>query len=150
MTKTLAPLLLVLAFAPFSFAAAADAPAGSKSSAGFYHPGVLVNRAQLELIKSKVASGAEPWKSAAEAAKSSESGSLSYTAHPVATVECGPYSKPDVGCKDEQRDSAAAYTHALLWYISGDKAHAQKAIEIVNGWSSTLTGGHKNSNGPVQ
>src|SRR5205085_6381210 len=60
------------------------------------------------------------------------------------------FSKPDLGCKDEQRDSIAAYTHALLWSISGDKAHAEKSIEIMNAWSSTLSGGHKNSNGPVQ
>ena len=51
-------------------------------AAAFYHPGVLVNRAQLELIKSKVAGGAEPWKSAFEAAKSSEYGTRSYTPHP--------------------------------------------------------------------
>ena len=44
----------------------------AKSAAGFYHPGVLVNRAQLEFIKAKVAAGAQPWKSAFEAAKASE------------------------------------------------------------------------------
>src|SRR4051795_7638722 len=120
------------------------------NKAGFYHPGVLVNRAQLDFIKAKVAAGAEPWKSAFEAAKSSEYGSLSYTPKPRETVECGPYSKPDVGCKDEQRDSAAAYTQALLWAISGDKVYAENAIKIMNAWSSTLKGGHKNSNGPVQ
>jgi hypothetical protein len=131
-----------------SSAFAVDAP--TKSAAGFYHPGVLVNRAQLDFVKAKVAAGEEPWKSAFEAAKSSEFGSLSYKPKPRATVECGSYSRPDLGCKDEQRDSAAAYTQALLWAISGDKAHAEKAIEIMNAWSSTLTGGHKLSNGPVQ
>src|SRR3954470_11344238 len=140
-------LLLSLIAAPASFAAE---PTPTKSAAGFYHPGVLVNRAQLDFIKAKVAAGAEPWKSAYEAAKNSEFGSLSYTPKPRETVECGPYSKPDLGCKDEQRDSDAAYTHALLWAIGGDEAHAKKAIEIMNAWSSTLTGGHKLSNGPVQ
>ena len=32
-------------------------PGALKSSAGFYHPGVLVNRAQLDFIKGKVAAG---------------------------------------------------------------------------------------------
>src|SRR5580765_6495110 len=86
---------------------------GEPNSAGFYHPGVLVNRAQLELIRTKVAAGAEPWKSAFEAAKSSEFGAINYEPHPRQTVECGPYSRPDLGCKDEQRDSIAAYTQAL-------------------------------------
>src|SRR5205807_1933107 len=93
------------------------------SASGFYHPGVLVNRDQLDFIKAKVAAGAEPWKSAFEVAKSSEFASRDYTPHARATVECGPYSKPDLGCKDEQRDSEAAYTQALLWAISGDKMY---------------------------
>src|SRR2546423_836873 len=124
--------------------------AAAQSSAGFYHPGVLVNRAQLEFIRSKIAAGAEPWKSALQAAKSSELGSLSYTPKPRETVECGPFSKPDLGCKDEQRDSEAAYTQALLWYITGDKTYAENAIKIMNAWSSMLKGGHINANGPVQ
>ena len=109
-----------------------------------------MNRAQLDFIKAKVAAGAEPWKSAFEAAKADALGSLSYVAHPWKTCECGPFSRPDLGCKDEQHDSEAAYTQALLWYISGDKTYAENAINIMNAWSYTLTGGHKFANGPVQ
>src|ERR1039458_5767105 len=126
-------------------------PSGvTKSSVGFYHPGVLVNRPQLDFIRSKVAAGIEPWKSAFEAAKSSELGSLSYMPHPWTNCDCGPFSKPDLGCKDEQHDSEAAYTQALLWFITTNKAYAENAIKIMNAWSSTLAGGHKNANGPVQ
>src|SRR3954453_14096200 len=64
--------------------------APTKNAAGFYHPGVLVNRAQLEFIKDKVAAGKEPWKSALKAAKDSEFGSLNYKPHPWETCECGP------------------------------------------------------------
>ena len=131
--------------------AAGPLPAGTeKSAAGFYHPGVLVNRAQLDFVKAKVAAGAEPWKSAFEAAKADASGSLTYVAKPWKTCECGPFSKPDLGCKDEQHDSEAAYTQALLWYISGNKTYAQNAINIMDAWANTLTGGHKFANGPVQ
>ena len=101
-------------------------------------------------MKAKVAAGAQPWKSAFEAAKKDELGALDYKAHAWQTCECGPFSKPDLGCKDEQHDSEAAYTQALLWFISGDKHYAENAIRIMDAWSSTLTGGHKNSNGPVQ
>lgn len=123
---------------------------GIVSAAGFHHPGILVNRAQLEFIKRKVAAGEEPWKSAFEAARTSDLGALSYVPHPWNTCECGPFSKPDLGCKDEQHDSEAAYTQALLWSITGNKAYAENAINIMNAWSATLTGGHKNANGPVQ
>src|SRR4051812_437922 len=118
--------------------------------AAFRHPGVLLNQAQLDLIKSRVAAGKEPQKSAFEAVKTSPLGALSYIPKPWATCECGPRSNPDRGCKDEQRDSEAAYTQALLWYITGDKTYADNAIKIMNAWSSTLTGGHKLANGPVQ
>src|SRR3954467_6846360 len=126
---------LLAAFVVLSVARAADDTATpKKSSSGFYHPGGLAQRGQLEFVKAKVAAGKEPWKSAFAAAKDSEFGSLSYGPHPRPTVECGPYSRPDLGCKDEQRDSDAAYTQALLWAIGGDKAHADKAIEIMNAW----------------
>ena len=122
----------------------------SKSPAGFYHPGVLVNRAQLDFVKQKIAAGAEPWNSAFVTARKDPLGSVSYEPHPWQKCQCGPFSKPDLGCKDEQHDSDAAYTQALLWYFSGNKVYAQNAIHIMNAWSNKLTGGHTFSNGPVQ
>lgn len=126
------------------------ATAGSVAPVTFRHPGVLVNQAQLDFVKTQVAANAQPWTAAFAKAKSSTWGSLSYTPHPWAQVKCGPYSKPDLGCKDEQNDSSAAYTQALLWYISGNPAYAQKAIQILNAWSATLKGGHTLANAPVQ
>src|SRR4051794_11559251 len=149
MRHLLATLFLCATIAA-PFVRAEDSAPPAKSSSGFYHPGVLVNRAQLDFIKAKVAAGAEPWKSAFEAAKSSEYGAISYTPHPIQTVECGPFSKPDHGCKDEQRDSAAAYTQALLWYITGDKTYAKTAIKIMTAGSTTQPGAHTNPTGPVR
>src|SRR3974390_904224 len=150
----LASLFLGAAFVSSSPAdtnttATALPPGIIKSSAGFYHPGVLVNPAQLDFVKAKIAAGAEPWKSAFEAAKASDSGALNYIPHPWKTCECGPNSRPDHGCKDEQRDSEAAYTQALLWYFSGNQTYAQNAINIMDAWANTLTGGHTFANGPV-
>jgi hypothetical protein len=119
-------------------------------SAGFIHPGVLLNKAQLDEIKKRVAAGTEPQKSAFAALKANKLGALDYTPHPRATVECGSNSRPDYGCKDEQADSEAAYAQALLWYITGEKVYAENAIKIMDAWSSTLTGGHTNNNGQVQ
>jgi hypothetical protein len=146
MKSPIAFALIVLGILTSAFAA--DVP--EKSPAGFYHPGILVNRAQLEFIKAKVAAGEQPWKAAFELAKNDPMGAREYIPKPWQTCECGPYSRPDKGCKDEQRDSAAAYTQALLWYISGDEKYAKNSIDIMNAWSGTLKGGHTNSNGPVQ
>jgi hypothetical protein len=141
-----APLILFLGSTTIALAAGET----NVSKAGFRHPGVLVNRAQLDFIRTKVTANEEPWKAAFEAAKTSELGALAYTPKPWETCECGPRSNPNLGCKDEQRDSEAAYTQALLWSITGNKAYAENAIKIMDAWSGTLKGGHKLANGPVQ
>jgi hypothetical protein len=64
-------------------------------------------------------------------------------------VECGPYSTPDRGCSDQWRDAIAAYGHALMWYLTGDRAHAAKSVEIIDSWSAVLRR-HTNSNAPLQ
>jgi hypothetical protein len=126
-------------------------PSGKPAKpAVFIHPGVLVNRAQLDEIKKRVAAGTEPQKSAFEKLKADSLGSSTYTPQPWKACECGPRSNPDLGCKAEQADSAAAYSQALLWYITGNKAYAENAISIMNGWANTLTGGHTYANGPIQ
>jgi hypothetical protein len=120
------------------------------SSVPFQHPGILVNRAQLELIKQRVQDGAEPQKSAFAALLKSPLADLNYTPSPRAMVECGPYSKPDIGCKDERRDATAAYSQALAWVVTGNEKYARNAIRIMNAWATTLTGGHINQNADVQ
>src|SRR4051812_16570280 len=110
--------------------------------AGFVHPGVLVNRAQLDLIKQRVRDGAEPQKTAFAALLESPLAALDYTPTPRASVDCGSYSKPDLGCKDERRDATAAYSQAIAWCVTGNEKYARNAIAIMNAWASTLTGGH--------
>eukprot|EP00040_Diaphanoeca_grandis_P029230 m.170743 g.170743 ORF g.170743 m.170743 type:complete len:415 (+) comp31618_c0_seq7:2181-3425(+) len=115
----------------------------------FTHPGVLLNATMLKNLKVHMDSGKEPWASIFSAAKSQSYASLNYTATPRAVVECGSYDKPSFGCSDERNDAAAAYIHALLWSATGEAAHAEKSIEIMNAWSSVLVK-HNNSNAPLQ
>lgn len=120
------------------------------SNVPFRHPGVLLNREQLDLIRERVSRGIEPQKTAFAAVLQSPLAAIDYAPSPRATVECGPYSRPDLGCKDERRDATAAYTQALAWMITGNERYAHNAIRIMNAWSATLNGGHLNENGPVQ
>ena len=138
------------AYATVTVRLTADPSGRPAKPVGFIHPGVLVNRAQLDEIKKRVAAGTEPQKTSFEALKRSPLAALDYAPNPRDTVECGSNSNPDLGCKAEQADSDAAYSQALMWYITGNKAYAANAIRIMNAWSSTLTGGHTNNNGPVQ
>src|SRR4051794_40126609 len=71
------------------------------------HPGVLVGRAQLDLVKGRVAAGAQPWLAAYHQMMASSYASLARTPKPRATVECGScfnpsYSNPNYGCTDER------------------------------------------------
>jgi hypothetical protein len=116
---------------------------------GFVHPGVLVQKGGLDFVKAKIAAKEEPWLSAFEAAKKSRWGALAYKPGPRAVVECGSYSSPDNGCSEEKSDVIAAYTHALLWYFTGDEAHAKASLAIMNAWSAVLVD-HTNSNAPLQ
>ncbi|MEV6272790.1 alginate lyase family protein [Kribbella sp. NPDC051936] len=122
---------------------AVDAPAV------FTHPGVGSSQAQLDFVRAKVQAGAQPWTDAFNQAKNSAYASLSRTPKPRAVVECGPYSNPNYGCTDEREDAIAAYTDALLWYITRDDRYAQKSIQLMDAWSATIQD-HTNSNAPLQ
>ncbi|MET9275308.1 alginate lyase family protein [Kribbella sp. NPDC003557] len=122
---------------------AVDAPAT------FTHPGVGSSQAQLDFVRAKVQAGAQPWTNAFNQAKNSAYASLSRTPKPRAVVECGPYSNPNYGCTDEREDAIAAYTDALLWYITRDDRYAQKSIQLMDAWSATVQD-HTNSNAPLQ
>ncbi|MEW1863541.1 alginate lyase family protein [Streptomyces sp. NPDC088194] len=129
--------------------AAHAAPAVAAAPTTFTHPGVMVSLPQLDYIKGKVQANAEPWKDAYDQMIGSSYASLSRTPKPRANVECGSYSNPNYGCTDERQDAIAAYTDALAWYITGNSAYAQKSIDLMNAWASTITE-HTNSNAPLQ
>ncbi|HKY15563.1 MAG TPA: alginate lyase family protein [Microthrixaceae bacterium] len=132
------------------------------SSAGFQHPGVLIDSEQISTVRARIAAGQEPWASALKKAQSSGGsiatanrkaytyGSLSYVPWPVPVVQAPSAgtklyiaAHPELGLAaigdvEHLDDARAAYTHALLWTYTGNSAHAQKAIEIMNAWSYTL------------
>ncbi|MER6538834.1 alginate lyase family protein [Streptomyces sp900105755] len=125
------------------------APAAHSAPSTFVHPGVTVSKAQLDFARAEVLAGAQPWKAAYDQMMASKYADLNRTPTPWATVECGSYSNPNYGCTDEREDAIAAYTDALAWYVTKDARYAQKAIQIMDAWSATITG-HTNSNAPLQ
>lgn len=111
---------------------------GMRDAHAWVHPGLLNNSAELEFIKEKVKAGIEPWKSGYAKMQSFEGASLSHQPKARAVVQVGPYTKPDIGGTDMRRDAGAIYAHALQWYITGNEAHAQKAIQLLKAWSDSL------------
>lgn len=114
----------------------------------FNHPGIFVSLKQLQYVKDNLSR--EPWKSAYEKVLQDPLADKHYEPTPWSTVECGSSSNPNNGCTDEVRDAQAAYTQALLWRLSGETVYAENVGKILNAWANTLTGGHTNSNGPLQ
>ena len=57
---------------------------------------------------------------------------LDWRPKPAADVVRGAYNNPDIGGTDLMRDAAAAYSHAIQWYVTGEQPRADKAIEILS------------------
>ena len=104
----------------------------------FNHPGAMHSKSDLDFIKSKVAAGQEPWKTAYNNLKASNYASLTYVATPFAEVLCGSFNKPNQGCDEVLEDPIAAYTMAIRWYIEGDARYADKSIAILMAWCNTF------------
>ncbi len=106
------------------------------SARKFVHPGVDVTSADLEYMKKQVLAGAQPWKDAFDRLK--ENTDLQFQVKPFTHVVRGPYGKPNIGGDDLSKGSNLAYDCALMWYITSEKAYADKAIEILNAWSPVI------------
>lgn len=117
---------------------------GSAADEPFTHPGILHSQAELEFVRTKVAEGEEPWKAAWEQLQAQSISSLDWKPKPAENVVRGPYNRPDVGGTDLMRGGAAASSQAIPWVITGKKAHAHKAISILDAYARTLqtVGGH--------
>jgi hypothetical protein len=107
-------------------------------AAPFRHPGVLNTQEELEFIKQKAGgAAAHPMKTGFERLKAWKYANLNYQPRPEATVVVVASA---VGASEQNfRDAAhAAYAHALQWVVTGQAAHKDKALQILNGWGSTF------------
>lgn len=102
------------------------------------HPGIQQTRADLEFMKAKINAGEEPWKSSWQIWLDSPLGSLDFTPKPFVHVIRGAYDAGDKGGREIQESANAAENHVMQWYVTGNEAHARKAIEIFDAWSGTL------------
>jgi hypothetical protein len=104
-------------------------------SSAFVHPGLLHTQADFDRMAQKVAINASPWIDSWNFLIKNYHASLSYNPNPQVNISrgCGPYNAADL-----YNDVAAAYQHALRWKITGNTSFADKSVEIMNAWSSTL------------
>jgi hypothetical protein len=100
------------------------------------HPGMLHTEADFTRMAAKVAANAQPWKGSWDKLVASTNSQSTWGPRPVGVINRG--TSPD-NCALLYNDAAAAYQNALCWKITGDTAHADKAVQILNAWGYSLT-----------
>lgn len=105
-------------------------------SQSFKHPGIHQSKADLDLMKEQVLKNKQPWKNAFDSLIIKTD--LNFKITPYTHVMRGPYGRPNIGGDDLSKGSDMAYNCAILWYITGEKKYADKAIEILDSWSPVL------------
>jgi hypothetical protein len=126
-------LLLLCAGSAPAFANAAP----SHAARPFVHPGLLHTRADLERIRQGVADGREPWKGGFEPLRRDFQSSAEYKLRGPVAIVTREHGDAATNAKLAS-DANAAYQNALMWCITGDAAHARKAVQILNAWGGTL------------
>jgi hypothetical protein len=125
--------------------------AGAPVPGAWVHPGVFVSLPQLTWVGTQVRAGVEPFKAAFAKALGSPIGSLAYSPQGPpqdGIIDCGSYSRPNIGCSAEDSDASAAFLQLVLYSISGEAPRAALAVRILNAYARTVR--YNNSNAPLQ
>lgn len=118
-------------------AAVALAQTAGVAGREFAHPGLLHSREDVARMRQRVAAGDEPWKSGFEVLRADACSRADWRLRgPRDTVTRCPSGSR--GNSEMVLDGNAAYQNALMWCVTGDEAHARKAVEILNAWSRVL------------
>ncbi|MHC5902346.1 alginate lyase family protein [Streptomyces sp. S6] len=121
---------------PAASAKPADAQGGSP--ANFVHPGLLHTADDLARMKAAVETKQSPVYDGYLALAAHSRSQSTYTVQNTGQVTSwgrGPGNFQGQAVSD----SAAAYQNALLWAVTGNRANADKARDILNAWSASLT-----------
>ena len=114
----------------------ASGAADLTTSGQFVHPGLLHTQSDFARMAQKVSAQASPWIDGWNVLIANSHASLSWTPRPQVEVDRG-----GTGTQNYPvlyNDIAAAYACALRWKVTGDARYADKAVQIMNAWSSTL------------
>ena len=111
---------------------------GADGARPFVHPGMLQNLDGLDLMKRMVQGGKQPWRQAYDNLLQQSYSAMSFEPKAIAHIVRGAYGRQSSGDANLRDSANAAYSQALQWYVTGDRAHAAKAIAILDAWSGRL------------
>ncbi|HEY5508914.1 MAG TPA: alginate lyase family protein, partial [Paludibacter sp.] len=97
----------------------------------FVHPGILHKESDFARMREKIAKHEEPWYTTWNNLLNSGGSSLSFYRGVPAEIY-RPSTGTQAGPTYLFENATAAYQNALIYRISGDQAHAQKAVALLN------------------
>ena len=110
---------------------------GSASAQKFIHPGILHTAQKMELMRYMVEQKIEPAYGSWQLLKSNEKAQADYKmAGPFRVISrdgAFAYTKSKM-----ESDFSAAYLNSIMWYMTKDKAHAEKSLEILSAYADSL------------
>ncbi|MER6955193.1 alginate lyase family protein [Streptomyces sp. NPDC000618] len=118
--------------------AVADTTSGDGPAFAFTHPGLLHSAADVARMKSAVEGRQSPVYDGYLALAAHSRSQTAYTIQNAGQITS--WGRGPTNFQNQAvADSAAAYQNALLWAVTGDRAHADKARDILNAWTASLT-----------
>ncbi|MER5525587.1 alginate lyase family protein [Streptomyces sp. NPDC002677] len=112
--------------------------AGGLAGFAFTHPGILHTADDLARMRSAVDRRQSPVYDGYLALAAHARSQSTYTVQNTGQITS--WGRGPANFQNQAvADSAAAYQNALLWAVTGDRAHADKARDILNAWSGSLT-----------
>ncbi|GAA3841576.1 Tat pathway signal sequence domain protein [Streptomyces phyllanthi] len=115
------------------------APASAAGTA-FAHPGMLHTTADLKRMAAKVKAGAAPYTAGFAKLTANRHAQSGWRPNPQEIISRGAGGPQNYAIL--YHDIHAAYQNALRWHITGESAHADTAVAILNAWSGKLTALH--------
>ncbi|MFJ8533148.1 alginate lyase family protein [Streptomyces sp. NPDC093591] len=115
-------------------------PTPAAAAGAYAHPGLLHTRADLDRMAAKVKAGAAPYTAGFAKLTANRHSQSGWAANPQEIVYRGSGSPQNY--RTLYNDVHAAYQNGLRHHVSGDGAHADTAVAILNAWSAKLTALH--------
>lgn len=107
----------------------------------FVHPGLSHKQSDLDRIRYMVEAGVEPWISSYNNLMSDPKASSTYQVRGNKSMTV--ITQDGTNYAAFSSDVKAAYLNALMWAVTRNQSHADKAVEIFNAWQNLtcFTGG---------
>ncbi|MDQ0601445.1 hypothetical protein QF037_005790 [Streptomyces canus] len=112
------------------------APPAAAAGSTYAHPGLLHTTTDLARMAAKVKAGAAPYTAGYARLTANRHAQSGWTPNPQTTITRGGSGQ---NYAILYNDIHAAYQNGLRYHVSGDAAHADTAVAILNAWSAKLT-----------